>query len=98
MQVSISGHHLEITQAIEQYTRTKLAKLEHHNHYITKIHVCLVSDSKQKKAEAQVSVPHHTIVAEAYNDDLYVAIDALISKLDRQLIKQKEKLASNRHK
>ncbi|WP_461519052.1 ribosome hibernation-promoting factor, HPF/YfiA family [Porticoccus sp.] len=91
MQMNISGHHLDITDAIKDYVTTKLSKLERHNDRITSTNVILSVDKLIQKAEATVHVSGGEFFANSENEDLYAAIDILVDKLDRQLIKHKEK-------
>ena len=91
MQMTISGHHLDITDPIRDYVTNKLSKLERHSEAITSMAVILTVDKLLQKAEATVHVTGGELFANAEHDDLYAAIDALSDKLDRQLIKHKEK-------
>jgi len=91
MQMTISGHHLDITDPIRDYVTNKLSKLERHSEAITSMAVILTVDKLLQKAEATVHVTGGDLFANAEHDDLYAAIDALSDKLDRQLIKHKEK-------
>lgn len=91
MQLSISGHHLEITEAIKDYVTSKIGRLERHNDRITSTQVILSVDKLIQRAEATVNVAGGEFFANAEHDDLYAAIDALMDKLDRQIIKHKEK-------
>ncbi|TNE76568.1 MAG: ribosome-associated translation inhibitor RaiA [Gammaproteobacteria bacterium] len=91
MQMNISGHHLEITDAIKDYVTNKLSKLERHHDRITSTNVILSVDKLIQKAEATVHVSGGEFFANSENEDLYAAIDILADKLDRQLIKHKEK-------
>ena len=96
MQINISGHHLEVTESLKDYVTSKLERLSHHNDRITSTHVILSVDKLIQKAEATLHVSGKDIHADATHDDLYAAIDALADKLDRQLIKHKEKMRSHR--
>ncbi|MBB3169156.1 ribosome hibernation-promoting factor, HPF/YfiA family [Simiduia aestuariiviva] len=96
MQINISGHHLDLTDAIKSYVNTKLEKLERHHDRITSINAILSVDKLQQKAEATVHVSGGEFFADSESEDLYAAIDTLTDKLDRQLIKHKEKLRSHR--
>lgn len=96
MQISISGHHLEITDSIKAYVNSKLERLSHHHDRITNTHVILSVDKLEQKAEATMHVSGKDLFADATDADLYAAIDALADKLDRQLIKHKEKMRSHR--
>ncbi len=92
MQLNISGHHVELTDALHAYVTNKLTRLERHNHHITSVTVILSVDKMAQTAEATVHADGGEIFAESTHDDLYAAIDILADKLDRQLIKRKEKL------
>ena len=96
MQINTSGHHLELTPAIKTYVDSKLQKLERHNDRITNISVILSVDKLEQKAEATIHLNGKEFFANANSEDLYAAIDSLSDKLDRQLIKHKEKLKSHR--
>lgn len=91
MQMNISGHHLEISDAIRDYVQNKFSKLERHHDRITSTNVILSVDKLIQKAEATVQVSGGEFFANSDHEDLYAAIDILTDKLDRQLIKHKEK-------
>ena len=92
MQLTISGHHVEVTDALRDYVKTKLGRLERHNDRITQVAVILSVEKLVQKAEATVHAEGVELFAECEHEDLYAAIDALTDKLDRQLIKRKERL------
>ena len=91
MQMTISGHHLDITDPMRDYVTNKLSKLERHYEHITNTAVILSIENLQHKAEATVHVSGSELFAISEHQDMYAAIDALADKLDRQLIKHKEK-------
>lgn len=91
MQVNVSGHHLEITDALKSYVDTKLERLERHFDRITNVNVILKVEKQRQKAEATIRISGGEVFADAQAEDLYAAIDLLADKLDRQLIKRKEK-------
>lgn len=92
MQLTVSGHHLEITDALQNYVHSKLERLGRHNDRITQVAVILSVNKLVQKAEATVHADGVELFAESEHDDLYAAVDALADKLDRQLIKRKERL------
>lgn len=96
MQINTSGHHLDLTPAIKNYVNSKLEKLGRHNDRITNVNVILSVEKLEQKAEATIHVNGKEIFANSSSEDLYAAIDSLSDKLDRQLIKHKEKLNSHR--
>ncbi|HHX35750.1 MAG TPA: ribosome hibernation promoting factor [Gammaproteobacteria bacterium] len=91
MQITITGHQLEVTEALREYINTKFAKLERHFDKITSIRVTLSVEKVKQKIDATLLIAGGEIIANAEHDDMYAAIDLLVDKLDRQLIKHKEK-------
>jgi putative sigma-54 modulation protein len=91
MQLTITGHHLEITTPLKEYVENKLERLQRHFDQITAIDVILTLEKKVQRAEATVHVAGGDLFAHAESEDMYAAIDALADKLDRQLIKHKQK-------
>jgi putative sigma-54 modulation protein len=95
MQVNISGHQLDVTDPMRSYVGEKLAKLERHVGKITNVQVIMEVEKLKQKIEATLHVAGaKDIVANAEHDDMYAAIDLLTDKLDRQLLKHKEKQLS----
>lgn len=92
MQINLTGHHVEITEPLREYVNTKFAKLERHFDHITNVHVILNVEKLRQKAEATVHLSGAEIFATSEHEDMYAAIDGLIDKLDRQVVKHKEKL------
>ena len=92
MQINITGHRLDVTPALRAFTEEKFDKLERHFDHITAIHVVFDVEKLRQIAEATVYVAKGELHASSESEDLYAAIDTLIDKLDRQLIKHKEKI------
>jgi len=97
MQLNIDGHHMELTDALRSYVTDKLQKLERHYDHITTAHVVLSVDKLQQRAEATIHISGAELFADAHCDDLYAAIDKLTDKLDRQILKHKEKAVDRHH-
>lgn len=95
MQISITGHHMDITEALRSYVESKFNRLERHFDKMTNIHVILGVEKERQKAEATIHVNRGNIFANDEHEDMYAAIDGLIDKLDRQLKKHKEKLSDH---
>jgi putative sigma-54 modulation protein len=96
MQISITGHHVEVTDSLKNYVETKFEKLERHFDHVTDVHVVLNVEKMVKKAEATVQISGAKLFAEDHQEDMYAAIDSLVDKLDRQIKKHKEKLTNHR--
>ena len=98
MQLNVSGHHVEVTDSLRNYVSTKLERLERHFDRITNMSVILSVEKQRQKAESTIHAAGGEIYADAEHDDLYAAIDMLADKLDRQLIKKKEKQKDHKHR
>jgi putative sigma-54 modulation protein len=91
MQITISGHHVEVSDALRDYVQSKFDRLQRHYSQITQAEVVLNVEKLIQKAEGTVHIAGKDLFAAAESEDMYAAIDALADKLDRQLIKEKEK-------
>lgn len=92
MQINLTGHHIDITPPLREYVTEKLAKLERRFDNITNAHVVLNVEKLRHIAEATVHVSGADLVATSEHENMYAAIDGLVDKLDRQVIRHKEKL------
>jgi len=97
MQISVTGHHVDITEALRSYVDNKLERLERHFDQVTNVHVILSVEKLRQKAEATLHLNGSDVYADAVHEDMYAAIDGLIDKLDRQVKKHKEKNTNHHH-
>jgi len=97
MNLNITGHHIEVTPAIREYVTGKLDRVLRHFDQVTSSHVILSVEKLQQKAEVTLHVKGKDIFADATDGDLYAAIDLVADKLDRQVVKYKEKVSSHNH-
>ena len=95
MQIDLTGHHVELTTPLRDYVNTKMERLERHFDNVTDIHVVLSVEKLRHKAEATMRISGGSLFADATEEDMYAAIDALTDKLDRQVKKHKEKLTDH---
>jgi len=98
MQVSLSGHHVDITESMRNYVNEKIGRLDRHFDQALDIHIVLTVEKLRHRAEATMHVSGSNLHAEDVQEDMYAAIDGLIDKLDRQGKKHKEKMKSHRPK
>jgi putative sigma-54 modulation protein len=102
MNLTISGHHLEVTPALREYVINKLDRVTRHFDQVVDINVLLtVEKQKEKdrrqKAEVNLHVKGRDIHVEHANEDLYAAIDQLVDKLDRQVCRHKDRVQDHHH-
>jgi putative sigma-54 modulation protein len=95
MQVKITGHHVEVTEALRNHCEEKMARVKHHFDQAINVNVTLEVDNKVQKASANLHASGQDFHAEASESDMYVAIDMMTDKLDRQVLKHKEKLKAH---
>lgn len=95
MNLNITGHHLDVTPAIREYVTSKLDRVIRHFDHVTATHVILSVAKLKQKAEVTLHVRGKDIHVECEEEDLYAAIDVMTDKLDRQVLKHKEKLVDH---
>ncbi len=97
MNLNVSGHHLEITPALRDYVQEKLGRVTRHFDHVIDAHVVLSVDKLRQKAEVTLHVRGKDIHCACEEQDLYAAIDLLVDKLDRQVLKYKGKRQERSH-
>ncbi|QDH69336.1 ribosome hibernation-promoting factor, HPF/YfiA family [Marilutibacter alkalisoli] len=95
MRIETHGQQIDVTPALRDYVETKLARLERHYEQPLDIRAQLSLDKPDHRAEATVSISGRTLHADANAIDMYAAIDLLADKLDRLLMKHKEKMVDH---
>jgi putative sigma-54 modulation protein len=97
MNLHLTGNKLPITPAIREYVSTKLERITHHFDNVMDVNVIMSVEKLQQKIEATVHMRGRDIFCESSAADMYAAIDGLVDKLDRTILKHKEKTLSHRH-
>ncbi|TCJ15412.1 ribosome-associated translation inhibitor RaiA [Parasulfuritortus cantonensis] len=95
MNLNITGHHLEVTPAIRGYVEEKLKRVMRHFDNVIDVSVILSVDKLKHKAEVSLHTPGKDIYVESIEADMYASIDTLADKLDRQVLKHKEKISGH---
>jgi putative sigma-54 modulation protein len=91
MQLTLTGHHVDITAPLKGYVEKKLDRIARHFDQVIDVHCVLTVEKLAHKAEATLHVRGSNIHADAAEPDMYAAIDVLTDKLDRLVKKHKEK-------
>jgi putative sigma-54 modulation protein len=97
MNFNLTGNHLPITPAIRDYVVGKLERVTRHFDHVIDVNVVMSVEKLRHKVEVNLHTRGKDIHVEAVEPDMYAAIDALADKLDRKVVKQKEKRAAHRH-
>mgnify|MGYP001201335219 CR=1 FL=1 len=102
MNLTISGHHLEVTPALRNYVTQKLDRISRHFDQVVDIKVLLTVENqkekeKRQRAECSIHVKGNDLFAQCAHEDLYAAVDELVDKLDRQVNKHKTRLQDHHH-
>ncbi len=96
MNITVTGHHVEVTSSMRNYVNEKLRRLQRHSENLFDIQVILSVEKVRQKAEATIQISGSRLYADTTQPDMYAAIDLLMDKLDRQLIRHKEKSKNRR--
>jgi putative sigma-54 modulation protein len=96
MNLQVSGHHVEVTPALRSYVQSKIGRVTRHFDHVIDAHVILTANKVKQKAEVTLHVRGKDLHCESEEVDLYAAIDLLADKLDRQVLKYKDKLYDKR--
>jgi len=91
MQLDLTGHHVEVTPAMRNYVEKRFERISRHFEQVIDIHCILTVEKLRHKAEATLMMRGNKIYADATEPNMYAAIDALADKLDRCVVKHKEK-------
>jgi putative sigma-54 modulation protein len=97
MNLSIQGHHIDVTPALREYVKTKLDRIRRHFDQVIDVSAVLGVEKLQQKAEVTLHVKGKDLFAEAVDTDLYAAIDIVADRLDRQVLKYKNKRQDHQH-
>lgn len=95
MNLNLTGHHMEITPALREYTAAKLERVTGHFDQVIDVKVTLSVEKLKQKVEVTLHVPGNDLHAECSDESMYSAIDLVADKLDRQVLKHKEKLGDH---
>ncbi len=97
MNLKLTGNHVEITDAMRDYVTSKISKITRHFDHVIDVSVILSVEKLKQKAEANVHIRGKDIFVETDSEDMYASIDNLVDKLDRQILKHKEKNLERRN-
>jgi len=103
MNLTISGHHLEVTPALRSYVTTKLDRIIRHFDQVVDVKVLLTVENlkekeRRQRAECSIHVKGSDMFAESSHEDLYAAVDDLVDKLDRQVVRHKSRVKNHHHR
>ena len=98
MIVTISGRHMEVTEALKTYAEQKVTKLSKYYDRIQEIEVVMDASKDGTRVEVIVNAEHNAIfIAHHDQGDAYACIDGCVDKLERQLTDHKEKHRNRKH-
>lgn len=97
MNITVTGHQLDLTDALRAYVKEKAGKIVRHFDNVTKVHVVLQTQKHRNIAEATVQIAgrNKDIFTGATHDDMYAAIDNMAQKLERRVRKYKERVTNH---
>lgn len=102
MNLTISGHHLDVSPALREYVTIKFDRITRHFDQVVDVKVLLTIEKlkekqRRQRAECNIHVKGSDMFAESTHADLYAAVDELVDKLDRQVVRHKDRLQGHHH-
>lgn len=97
MKIVLTGRQIDVTAALNDYVHSKFDRLSRHSDDVFTVQVILEVEKLNHRAEATAHLRGKTVHADAEGVDMYAAIDLLADKLDRQVLKHKER-ATDHHR
>jgi putative sigma-54 modulation protein len=91
MNLSVTGHHLSVTPALRTYLESKLERILRHFDHVIDVSVILSVEKLRQRAEVTLHARAKDIFVEVDHQDMYAAIDTMIDKLDRAVLKHKQR-------
>jgi putative sigma-54 modulation protein len=98
MNLQIHGNHIEVTPALRDYVAGKLARIERHFDQVIDASVQLTVEKLRQRAEITLRLRGNNIHVESVEEDMYAAIDTLVDKLDRQVLRHKDRVKDHQSK
>lgn len=98
MQINITGHKMELTDSLKDYVKSKMKKNQRHFDHIGNVNVVMDINKGVHTVEVSMHVSGADLQSKGVTKDMYASIDSAISKMDRQIIKHKEKISSHNKK
>jgi putative sigma-54 modulation protein len=92
MNLQIHGNHIDVTPALRDYVAGKLARVERHFDQVIDASVQLTVEKVRQRAEITLRLRGNNIHVESVEQDMYAAIDTLVDKLDRQVLRHKDRV------
>jgi putative sigma-54 modulation protein len=93
VKIDIVSRHKEIPSSVEAYARDKVEKLGRYLRRISKVEVVLDRSAERFVAEMRLhaDLKGVRVVAHVMNEDARAAVDLLMDKMERQLVRLKER-------
>lgn len=91
MTINYKGKNIEVTPALKEHAEKKIGRLSRIMD-IDKVTVTLIAEGNREKAEVSMMIKGYLLRGEDSGQDVFAAIDTVVDKLEKQLVKYKEKL------
>ena len=97
MKVDITGRHIEITEPLRKFAMDRIDRLHRDADEIMEVHVVLTVEKHQRhEAEANVKTQHELHHVKEVSTDMYTSIAAVFDKIDKQLLRSKDKTVTRK--
>jgi putative sigma-54 modulation protein len=93
--ITITGRHLQVTEAMKQYAIDRISKIERFSHRTIDVAVTMDVHKFQHHVTIILRFDHIKIKAEATTEDMYISIDVATQRIESQLKKYRDKLQNH---
>lgn len=98
MNLTVTGRHFEVTEALKNYVEEKLSRLQRYADDIISVHVILEMEKRDAIVEVNMVMKRYHINIKERNKDMYAAVDKAFDVVKKQVVRHEEKLKSHRVK
>lgn len=98
MEINISGKHINLTPAMEEYASKKCDRFTRFYDRVQEVSVVVDRASSEFEVEVIAHVDgHNPFIATCGGQDFYSCVDTVVDKLTRQLSEHKERIKNRKH-
>jgi putative sigma-54 modulation protein len=98
MQLTITGRHFDITPHLRQHVNSRFERLGRFDHHVIAGELVLFKDRASDVAEGKIHLGHEIFAAKGQGNDMYVAVNDLFDKLQKQLQRYEDKVKNHKHR
>ena len=96
MEITVTFRHMEPTESLKDYAEEKISKIEKYLDFPVEAHIVLGVEKFRHLADVTLSLNGTLIKGVEETEDMYSAIDQVMSKVEKQVKRYRSKIISRR--